>query len=156
MRRGKLTKERALELAQMIGPWGLEVERKSLETLRRTLGEELTEELLERGEVSLISRGRQYVITRDAEVFELGPSGRSRVCVRVENEEQLPELGRVLAKYLVIRDQPERIFEYDEISTGIMYRELRDVVYRLQNRVEELEERLKQITGGGGKDPSQA
>lgn len=113
---GRLTPKRAGELAKIIGWHVLEAERRSLKTLRRALGNGLTDRLLKRGEIQVRSaNGREYVITKSSRVFSILQDGERRpVCVRVDGEEELPEYDRVIAKYLVIRDHPERIHTLGE------------------------------------------
>jgi hypothetical protein len=86
-------------------------ERRSFETLKRTLGDEIADKLLREGWVNVRSRnGREYAITADGEVFIPKHGGaREPVCVYVDGESKLPSYDRVLAKYLVIRDRPEQI-----------------------------------------------
>jgi hypothetical protein len=103
--------ERATELAKLIGAHLREAELRSLETLRRTLGDDAAEQLLREGKVTVRApSGDEYVITDSARVYRRAPSGRMRsVCVVVKGGADLPKYDRVLAKYLVIRDHPEQI-----------------------------------------------
>ncbi len=101
-------RDQATELARLIATDMREAERKSLETLRRTLGDELADRLLREKQIAVRSRnGGEYTITDSGKVFET--SSRAYVCVEVAGGGRLPKYDRVLAKYLVIRDHPEQI-----------------------------------------------
>lgn len=107
----KISSEWAMGLGRAIAAHTREVERRSLETFRRTLGDEVVNQFSEEGEITLTSiNGRKYTITEDGEVFAHTRDGPiERICVRVEGEGRLPKYDVVLAKYLVIRDHPEQI-----------------------------------------------
>ena len=107
----ELTAARAKELARVISERRQEAESKSLETLRRTLGDEVADRLLRERKIAVRSAGgREYVITDSGEVHcPLGDGTMEPLCVEVGGEESLPKYDRVLAKYLVIRDHPEQI-----------------------------------------------
>lgn len=108
----ELTPARAAQLAELITTYMREAERRSLETLRRTLGDEVTDQLLREGKIRVKSaNGMEYVITDSGEVSYYSQT-RDRlvnVCVQVEGGKNLPKYDRVLAKYLVLRDHPEQI-----------------------------------------------
>ena len=106
-----LTLERGAELAELLANLLHRAEARSLETLRRVLGEEAARQLLERGELPVRTpSGEEYVVTSSAEVYRRLPGGeRSPVCVQVEGGENLPRYDLVLAKYLTLRDHPELI-----------------------------------------------
>jgi len=134
---------RATELAKLVAADRREIERKSLETLRRTLGEEVAERLLRKGEITVkSSNGKEYVITERGEVFETPWEGGKRsVCVQVAGEHRLPKYDRVLAKYLVIRDHPEQIETLGGGSPLEMERE------RLRGEIAALKEHLAVLKG---------
>lgn len=129
--------ERATELARLIDAHLREAERKSLETLRRTLGDEAAEQLLRDGKITVRPpSGEEYVITDSAEVFRRSPGGgMNHICVQVDGEKDLPKYDRVLAKYLVIRDNPEQI-QHDEgrgLEQNIAYH--REVIRLYERRL---------------------
>jgi hypothetical protein len=101
------TQALAEKLAEAVIEYVREADRRSLETLRLTLGNEVAEQLQMEGCVLIKSSdGKEYVINATGEVFDM--LGQQH-CVQVENEGELPRYDRVLAKYLVIRDHPEQI-----------------------------------------------
>ena len=132
--------ERATELAKLIVTDLREAERRSLETLRRTLGDEVADRLLREKQIAVRSRnGGEYTITDSGEVFET--SSGIRVCVEVDGGRGLPRYDRVLAKYLVIRDHPEQIETLGRTSSLEMERE------GLREEIAELEEHLAVLKG---------
>ena len=145
---GRLTPERAVELARMISAHTMEAERRSFELLVRTLGEGPARQLLEQGELRVRSaNGQDYAITRDGEVFHLrAGGGRERVCVVVEGERTLPLFDRIVAKYLVIRDHPERIRALDyHLHLHLLERRLEHRVRALRAEFRLLKQELEDL-----------
>lgn len=137
----RVTPKRVAELAKLISDHLAAVERKSLETLKRTLGDGVADQLLRAGKVCVRSaNGREYVITDSGEVFAVRARDKmSPVCVHVEREGRLPRYDVVLAKYLVIRDHPE------QIETRYPRRELEREREILQAQIAELQGRLARL-----------
>jgi len=138
--------ERATELARLVEADLREAERRSLETLRRTLGDEVVNQLLRERRITVRSRnGGEYTITDSGWV--LTSSGR-HVCVEVAGEGRLPRYDVVLAKYLVIRDHPEQIETLGETSPLERERErLRGEIAALQAELATLKGRLAMLDG---------
>jgi hypothetical protein len=115
-----LTPERGAQLAGLLADFLRRAEERSLETLRKVLGEEAARQLLEKGELPVRTpSGEEYVVTSSAEVYRRLPGGeRSPVCVQVEGGENLPRYDLVLAKYLTLRDHPELIGAGGRLTGG--------------------------------------
>lgn len=93
---------------------GLPSEKRALELIRKTLGDDALDQL--KNEKCLVVRsrnGRNYIIRDDGEVSD-SETGR-RCCVIVGGD--LPRYDIILAKYLAIRDRPETIKTLQE--TGV-------------------------------------
>lgn len=105
----ELTQKDAEKLADIVIDHyrnGLPSERKSLEHIRETLGNDAFTQL--KNEKRLMvksSNGRNYIIDEYGEVSE-DDSGK-RCCVNVGGN--LSKYDRILAKYLIIKDKPETI-----------------------------------------------
>jgi len=144
----ELTTERAKELAKAISGQRQDAERRSLDTLMCTLGDEMADQLLKERKITVKSaNGKEYVITDSGEVLSsLHEGAMESICVHVKDEESLPKYDRVLAKYLVIRDHPEQIETLrgrgDPDRDGSI---LRDVTARVHAKVELLERGLSEI-----------
>lgn len=109
---GRLTEDEAQRLLTGLRNRHKEAERRSLELLRKTVGEKETNALLKHGHLVVKStNGRVYRITRKGEVIDMDTG--EEVCVEVDSDEdsdeELPIYDEILAKYLVIRDHPEQI-----------------------------------------------
>ena len=144
----ELTTESAKELAKAMSEQWQEAERKSLETLRRTLGDEAADKLLKEGKIVVKSaNGREYVIMDSGNVYgPLHNGSARRICVEVKGEESLPRYDRVLAKYIVIRDHPEQIETLDEGHEPESERPiLEDIIARVQAHLNQLEERRSEM-----------
>ncbi len=104
-----LTQKDAERLAEIVIDHyrnGLPSERRSLELIRETLGDNALDQLKNEKRLVVKSRnGRNYNIRDDGEVSD-SETGR-RCCVIVDGN--LPRYDIILAKYLAIRDRPETI-----------------------------------------------
>lgn len=84
-----------------------EADEKALNLLRATIGDAPADHLLRKRYIIVSSaNGKKYKIDRDGEVYDMHGN---RKCVRVDNEDNLSWYDKILAKYIVIRDNPSQI-----------------------------------------------
>lgn len=112
----ELTQKKAERLAEIIKDHyinGSPSERRSLELIRETLGDDAHDQLKNKKRLVVkSSNGKNYIIRDDGDVIE-SETGRS-CCVIVDGD--LPKYDAILAKYLAIRDRPETIKTLVETS----------------------------------------
>lgn len=113
----ELTQKDAEKLAEIVIDHhrnGLPSERRSLELIGESLGDDVLDQLKKEKRLVVRSRnGRNYTISDNGDVSD-SETGR-RCCVIVDGD--LPRYDIILAKYLAIRDRPETIKTLQETGS---------------------------------------